>query len=106
MNLPVTFVEGAVVALGASFVAGVLTTIRLLHTIRNDVRVMKAEVEKSAYSIDSVFAALRYMLTATRYQNIALKQAGANGCTEQSDAFIDKAEAALDRRAAARETKE
>lgn len=107
MDLPVTFVEGAVVALGASFVASIFAAIRLLNSIHSDVKGMKNELAKNTRAMDSVFTALRYMLTATRYQNVALKQAGANGCTEQSDEFIDKAEAALNRRAEGRsESKE
>ena len=105
MNVFAALSDAVIVAFGASLVAGIFAMIRLLYTIKTDIGNMKAEMVKSSYALDSVFTAFRYVLTATRYQNVALKQAGANGCTEQSDGFIDKAEKELDRRKASREDK-
>ena len=105
MELSATFVQAFIAAVGSATAVGLIATIRMLNTIHSDVKTLKEETAGIKNSLDSVFVAFRYVLTATRYQNVALKQAGANGCTEQSDSFIDKAEASLDRRSEKREAK-
>ena len=96
MNLEITFVEAIAGGLGGLVLVGFVAIGKLLLRISHDIRHLGP-------SLEAVYSTLPWLLRATRYQNAAMKELGANGSTIRSDECLDKAEAALDRRLAARE---
>lgn len=70
--------------------AGIVALVRMLSRISRDVSALGP-------SMRAIYEMQPYMLKATRYQNAALKELGANGSTEKSNECLDAAEACLDR---------
>ena len=96
MNLEITFVEAIAGGLGGLVLVGFVAIGKLLLRISHDIRHLGP-------SLEAVYSTLPWLLRATRYQNAALKELGANGSTARSDACLDEAEKNLDRRLAERE---
>jgi hypothetical protein len=82
---------GAILAAsGSLIVASLVIIIKTLFAMRHDVMSFSSTVQALAES-------LLYLLKATRNQNAALREIGANGATEKADACIDEAETVLNR---------
>ena len=89
------FIEAVIIATAGLLVTGIASIVGMLNQMSRDVRSLGP-------SMQALYAIQPYIIRATRYQNAALKELGANGSTEKSDACLDEAEAALDRRLAER----
>jgi hypothetical protein len=82
---------GAMLAAAGSLIIVSLTIIiKTLFAMRRDVMSFSGTVQALAES-------LLFLLKATRNQNAALREIGANGATEKADACIDEAESVLNR---------
>ena len=79
------FADGLVAAFAGLIAAGFFTVIRMLFAMRRDVR-------SFSYTIQAIAEIQPSLFKATRHQNAALREIGANGATERSDACIDEAE--------------
>lgn len=95
MNLGITLLEAIATAAGAAILAGLVAIVRMLFDI-------KRNIGHLVPSMQAIYTMQPYLIKATRYQNQALKELGANGSTERSDACLDEAERQLDRRLVAR----
>jgi len=85
------FVEGIIVAASAIIVAGVVLAVRTLFAMRRD-------IVGFTPSLQAMVEIQPLMVRATRHQNAALREIGANGSTLKADACLDDAEAVLNRR--------
>ena len=85
------FLEALLAAVAASLVAGVIAVVRLLVGMARDVKSLGP-------SMQALYAIQPHLIRATRYQNAALKEIGANGSTEEANKCLDAAEECLDRR--------
>jgi len=84
------FVEGIIVAASAIIVAGVVLAVRTLFAMRRD-------IVGFTPSLQAMVEIQPLMVRATRHQNAALREIGANGSTLKADACLDDAEAVLNR---------
>lgn len=84
MNLGITLLEAIATAAGAAILAGLVAIVRMLFDI-------KRGVAKLTPSVQALYAIQPYIIDATRYQNKALQELGANGSTEKSDGCLDQA---------------
>jgi len=89
------FIEATIVATAGLLVTGLVSIAGMLTRVSRDLRSIGP-------SMQALYAIQPYIIKATRFQNAALKELGANGSTVRSDACLDEAEAALDRRLAER----
>lgn len=95
MQLDVTFLEAIAAAFGGLMLTGVIAITRLLIKISR-------EVGHLGPSLEALYMIQPFLIRATRYQNAALKELGANGSTTSSDSCLDEAAKHLDRRLAER----
>lgn len=79
------FADGLIAAFAGLTATGFFIMIRTLFAMRRDVRSFSHTIQAIAEIQPSLFK-------ATRHQNAALREIGANGATERSDACIDEAE--------------
>jgi hypothetical protein len=85
------FISAVIVAVAGIFVTAVFQSVRILADMRR-------EVKSLGPSMQALYAIQPHIIRATRFQNAALKELGANGSTIKSDECLDVAEAHLDRR--------
>lgn len=85
------FLEALIGAAATALVAGIIAAVRLLAGMARDVRSLGP-------SMQAIYAIQPHLIRATRYQNAALKEIGANGSTEEANKCLDAAEECLDRR--------
>ena len=85
------FLEALAAAVAAALVAGMIAAVRILVGMARDVRSLGPSMQ-ALYSIQP------HLIRATRYQNAALREIGANGSTEEADKCLNAAEECLDRR--------
>lgn len=92
-SFSVTLWEAVVVALGGMLAVGVVSIIRLLIGIAHDMQFLVPSV-KTLYTIQP------YLGSALRHQNAALRELGANGSTERSNACLDDVDRILNEKLA------
>lgn len=85
-----TLVEGIIVAAAGLIVSGVAVAVRTLFAMRRD-------IVGFTPSLQAMVEIQPLMVRATRHQNAALREIGANGSTIKADACLDDAEAVLSR---------
>ena len=85
------FIQGVITAAAGAFVLGIIAAIKLLSRMATDVKSLSPSMQ-ALYSIQP------HLIRATRYQNAALREIGANGSTEEADKCLNAAEECLDRR--------
>ncbi|MBL8965403.1 MAG: hypothetical protein JNG85_00260 [Spirochaetaceae bacterium] len=83
------FVEAAIGTASAAVVGAAIVIVRTLFAMRRD-------VVGYGVTIKALTLGLRHVSSATRHQNFALQDLGANGSTEKSNACLDKADAVFD----------
>jgi len=81
-------VEGIIVAASALIVGGVVVAVRTLFAMRRD-------IVGFTPSLQALARVEPLMIRATRHQNAALREIGANGSTIKADSCLDDAEAVL-----------
>lgn len=86
-----SFLQGLAAAVAAALVAGIIAALKLLIGMARDVKSLGPSMQ-ALYSIQP------HLIRATRCQNAALREIGANGSTEEADKCLAEAEACLDRR--------
>ena len=96
MEIEITFVQALVSGIAGMMLVGFVAIGKMLLRISRDVAHLGP-------SLEAVYGTLPWLVRATRHQNAALKELGANGSTVKSDNCLDEAEKTLDRRLAARE---
>ena len=89
------FVEATIVATAGLLVTGIVSIFKMVVDMSRDVKSLKP-------SMTALYDIQPHIIRATRFQNAALKELGANGSTTRSDECLDVAESKLDRRLAER----
>ncbi|MBU1080919.1 MAG: hypothetical protein KKB59_10575 [Spirochaetes bacterium] len=82
------FIEAMIVAAAGSLIAGVIIAIKTLLTMSRDIKGFSP-------SLQALAAIQPLMIRATRHQNGALREIGANGATHKADECLDEAESVL-----------
>ena len=85
------FIQGVITAAAGALVLGIIAAIKLLSR-------MAADVKSLGPSMQALYSIQPHLIRATRYQNAALREIGANGSTEEADKCLNAAEECLDRR--------
>jgi hypothetical protein len=88
--------EAALVALGGGLFTGIVWIIRMLMKI-------SALMRHMGPSVEVLYRIQPFMSRAIRHQNAALKELGADGSTDDSNACLDRVEVLLGERLADRE---
>lgn len=87
-EMALTALVGVVVT---GMAGGLVALIKMLSRVARDVAALGP-------SMQALYQIQPHIIRATRHQNAALKELGANGSTVKSDECLDAAESCLDRR--------